>query len=102
MAKWTYRAKDFYDGLTRQGYACPLTGRRLEPENTVACHVLPLSKGGKHEAENIYLVVNDLLDIKKNLTDAELAALCYDVLKTIGEKYGYKVSKNEVSARHRP
>jgi len=101
MAKWTFKAKDFYALLDRQKYTCPLTGRELRPENTTAAHIVPLRKGGKHEVGNIYLVVNDLLDIKKNLTDEELVTLCYDVLKTIGEHHGYSVEKTEIPSAHR-
>ncbi len=91
--KWTFRAKDFYALLEKQQRKCLITGRELTPETTVASHIVPLRRGGKHEVENIYLLMNDLLDVKKNLTDEELALLCHDVLKTIGGKYGYTVSK---------
>lgn len=101
MARWTFKAKDFYALLEKQKYTCPVTGRELRPENTTAAHIVPLRKGGKHEVENIYLVVNDLLDVKKNLTDAELVTLCYDVLKAIGEEYGYAVEKTDLSTARR-
>lgn len=100
MAKWTFKSRDFYALLEKQQRKCPVTARELTPETTVASHIVPLRKGGKHEVENIYLVNSDLLDIKKNLTDEELASLCYDVLKTIGGKYGYSVSR--VSKNIRP
>jgi len=94
MNKDTYKfkAKDFYALLEKQNYICPVSGRQLTPENCMASHKTPIRKGGEHHLENIYLVVDAVTQIKKNLTDEELLNLCRDIVVRLGGKNGKKIS----------
>ena len=80
--EYKFRSQDFYKLLESQNYRCPVSGRKLTPENTTACHKVPLKRGGTHCFENIYLLVAEVARLKKDMLDEELVALCEDIIKT--------------------
>jgi len=89
----TIRSKDLYELLEKQHYRCALTGRELVPEITDAEHIIPLDAGGMHDIDNIYLIVRDAARLKRYLTEEALLKLCYDIIVTKGQDYGYQASK---------
>ncbi len=90
--KFKFRAEHFYKLLNDQKYRCALTNRELTPENTNAEHILPLRKGGKHEPENICLVVDMIGKLKRYFSEEEIVLLASDIIKTKGKKYGYELT----------
>lgn len=99
MKKYVFRAQDFYYLLEAQKYRCPLTGRELTPENCTAAHRIPLRRGGEHALDNIYLIVEEAAWLKRNLTDQELLDLCVNVVDTIGDQHGLRVSRSKRTQR---
>ncbi len=67
-----------------QGDRCALSGRPLTPDNCVADHVVPLTRGGAHCVSNVQLLTKRVNDAKGNLTSKEFLALCTDVVVTHG------------------
>lgn len=71
---------------------CYLTGRKIDLEDMKSYqldHILPRSKGGSNELENLGLTCRDANQSKTDLTVEEYIALCAEVL----EHSGYKVIK---------
>ena len=87
---YKFRANHFYQLLETQDYTCPLSGRKLTPENTTAEHIIPLQAGGVHELSNIYLIHKDVGRIKRHLSEADVVRLAFDILQTNGKKYGFQ------------
>lgn len=91
--KFRFRTEHFYQLLDSQQYRCPITGRELTPQNTVAEHRQPLRKGGMHELANIILVDQEVSKLKRYMNDDEVVRLAADIISTLGAKYGYKLTK---------
>lgn len=72
--------------LEGQRYLCALTGRELTPENCALDHRIPFASGGKHEIENVQLVVDVANRAKGTMSQEEFIELCRDVVKLHGEK----------------
>lgn len=91
--RFRFRTEHFYELLEGQKYTCPVTGRKLTPQNTVAEHRIPLRKSGKHELENIILVDQDASKLKRYMTDEEVVSLAADIIQSMGKGYGYSIRK---------
>lgn len=98
---YKFKASDFYFLLESQEFRCPLSGRELTPENCTASHIVPVRRGGAHALENIYLIVDSVTQIKRNMLDDELVALCVDIVQNVGVSHGFKVSKLRSKGRRR-
>ncbi|WP_032929062.1 HNH endonuclease [Leptospira santarosai] len=90
---YKFTAEDFYRILNNQEKKCMLTGRELTPENTNAEHILPLRRGGKHEKNNICLVVEELSKLKRYYDEEEIVRLAADIINFKGKEYGYTCKK---------
>lgn len=66
----------------RDEYRCQYTGEICEPKNLSWDHVIPVSRGGKTNWDNIVLARRDINHLKSNLTAKEFS-----------KKYGYKLKK---------
>jgi 5-methylcytosine-specific restriction endonuclease McrA len=64
---------------------CALSGRRLD-RTAQLDHIMPRARGGSDAASNIRWVCYAANLAKRDLTDAEFAALCSDVMAWIGER----------------
>lgn len=64
---------------------CALTGRRLDRAAQLD-HIIPRAKGGGDQLYNLRWVCADINYAKRDLTDAELIALCGDVMQWIGQR----------------
>jgi hypothetical protein len=62
--------------LELQQYRCALTGQPLTPETAVLDHIVPLSRGGEHTAQNIWVLHRDVNQAKGKLLLSELYSLC--------------------------
>lgn len=71
--------------LETQNYKCALTGCDLSPEDVSVDHCVPTSRGGQHCIENMQLVTKAMNKLKGTLTNAELLALCKQVVSTLGD-----------------
>ena len=70
------KASDIIVILENQLYACALTGEPLDPSFAQLDHIVPVSKGGTHEASNIQIVTREINRMKGNLGNDEFIALC--------------------------
>lgn len=93
--RFRFKTEHFYQILEGQRYSCPITGRELTPQNTVAEHRIPLRKSGKHELGNIILVDQDASKLKRYMTDEEVVSLAADIIQTLGKGYGYTIRKSK-------
>jgi 5-methylcytosine-specific restriction endonuclease McrA len=62
---------------------CALTGRRLNRANAHLDHITAKARGGSDEVGNLRWLCVEANLAKRDLTDAEFAALCADVLRWI-------------------
>lgn len=87
-SKYTYK-----DVIAKFGYnpKCALTGRIIDitKDNYNLDHVIPISKGGTNDLDNMSIVIPEANNIKGNLLTEELIELCKEILNN----FGYTVSK---------
>jgi 5-methylcytosine-specific restriction endonuclease McrA len=69
----------------RQRGRCALTGRRLDRSADLD-HIVPKTRGGGDNPENLRWLAREVNMVKRNLTDAEFIILCADVMRVIGER----------------
>lgn len=79
-------AKDLASLWRRQRGLCALTGRRLSRANSQIDHITAKARGGSDELSNLRWVCIEANLAKRELSDAEFAALCSDVMRWIGER----------------
>lgn len=65
---------------------CALTGRRLTRNNAHLDHITAKARGGSDAAANLRWVCTEANLAKRELGDAEFAALCADVMRWIGDR----------------
>lgn len=70
--------------LKKQDYRCAYTGDLLTPDEVGADHVIPISKGGPHQIENIALVTQAVNTAKGTMTLDEFISMCRKVVRTFG------------------
>ena len=94
MSKATYKVagtKDLRAILEEQEYKCSITGEELTPENTAFDHIIPLSKGGNSEKNNLQAVERKVNVSKSEMGMQEYVDLCANVIRNIGSEYGYSL-----------
>ena len=82
-----------------QSGRCALTGRDLDIRTAELDHIVPRSKNGTHDLENLRLVVPEANMAKGSLTDAELLCLCKDILEAA--KFAHALPKELVMVGER-
>jgi 5-methylcytosine-specific restriction endonuclease McrA len=65
----------------RQKGKCALSGLRLNRDNSNLDHIIPVSKGGLAEIDNLRWLHKDVNHAKNDLSDAEFVGLCRAVVK---------------------
>lgn len=78
-------AKDLASLWRSQKGRCALTGRRLD-RTAQLDHKMPKARGGGDEATNLQWLCCEANLAKRDLTDAEFAVLCEDVMRWIGRR----------------
>lgn len=77
--KPTVTAKMIMELIESQGFRCALSNRQLTPENASLDHVIPLSRGGTHDIENLCVVHHQVNTAKSSMTVDEFVTLCREV-----------------------
>ena len=67
--------------IERQGYRCALSGVRLEPEHAVIDHIVPVSKGGDNEIDNLQWVHTVANKMKGNMSNESFIKWCTRVAR---------------------
>lgn len=73
-------AFDLWKQAKKQKLLCALTGIKLTKETMSVDHIIPMSKGGSNEPQNIRLVDKDVNLARRALTDEQFFALCQNVV----------------------
>lgn len=89
--KSTYTYKDVIKHFGGTTTKCYLTGQPIDilKDNYNLDHIVPVSKGGTNDLENMGIVIPDANHSKSDLTLDEYLLLCKKVL----ENFGYTVIK---------
>lgn len=66
--------------VEQQEFRCALSGQELTPETASLDHILPLSRGGAHALENLWVVDHQVNAAKGTLTADEFLELCRKVV----------------------
>jgi 5-methylcytosine-specific restriction endonuclease McrA len=66
--------------IERQSYRCSLSGRLLTPQTACLDHIVPVSRGGKHQLENAQVLHKDVNRAKGTLRNEEFIQLCREVV----------------------
>jgi len=82
----TVTQKMILDLLEKQEYRCALSGRELTPETASLDHILPLSRGGKHDISNVWIVDHHINSAKGTKTVEEFVAMCSEVTEHQNKK----------------
>lgn len=67
--------------VNNQNFMCCLSGRKLTPETASVDHIVPLARGGQHNASNLCIVDHQVNRAKGTLTRDEFVAMCVEVAK---------------------
>lgn len=81
----TVHAKELASLWKARRGRCALTGRRLDRTAQID-HVIPRARGGADEIANLRWVCPEVNYAKRDMTDAELLALCADCMAWIGRR----------------
>lgn len=66
--------------LTAQDGKCGLSGRPIDLLTCEVDHILPRTRGGSDDLENLRLVCTRANEAKGNMTDEEFLALCREII----------------------
>lgn len=93
MPKENYTYKDVIEYFGGTTVKCELTGRTIDllVDNYNIDHILPVSRGGSNELDNMAFTIPQANTAKSDLTNEEFVALC----KEVCENFGYDVIKRE-------
>ena len=70
---------ELYEMVKRQQHKCAATGMELMPNDVSLDHMIPVSRGGSNDIENLHMVHNEINRAKGSLTWAEFVSLCHAV-----------------------
>ncbi|TGL35936.1 hypothetical protein EHQ52_03990 [Leptospira koniambonensis] len=93
--KYQFTSTDFDRVEKQQDFRCYLTGRTYEYHRLKGAPIIPMNKGGKLESGNECLVIDEVKQLKRFFTDEEVLEMAFDIIKTIGGKYGYEAKKKK-------
>ena len=72
-------SKKIMEMIEEQNFRCALSDRKLTPETASLDHIIPLSRGGTHEIDNLWVVEHLVNSAKGTMTVDEFIAMCRDV-----------------------
>lgn len=76
----TVTASQIRELIEKQGYRCAISGRELTPETASLDHIVPLSQGGAHTVENLWVVDHQINAAKGTLSFEDFLTMCQDVV----------------------
>jgi 5-methylcytosine-specific restriction endonuclease McrA len=71
---------DLWSIAKKQKLTCPLSGEKITTKNISIDHILPISKGGTNDINNIRLVTFPVNIAKHTMTDAEFIQFCRSIV----------------------
>ena len=75
----TISARQVIERVKQQDFRCAISGRMLTPETASLDHILPLSRGGEHSFENVWVVDHQINIAKGTMTLEEFVNMCRQV-----------------------
>ncbi|GBF44581.1 hypothetical protein LPTSP2_38840 [Leptospira ellinghausenii] len=73
------KAHEIYELFNKQDYRCFVTGNKFTKKNVDIGHIIPMSKGGKHEFENLCLFDKAFTGLKRYYTVDEIKEILKEV-----------------------
>jgi 5-methylcytosine-specific restriction endonuclease McrA len=78
--------KSLLELIQGQGFKCALTGRELEPDFASVDHKIPISAGGQHSMENLWVLHADVNRAKNTMDVDQFVSMCREVVAHYGAK----------------
>lgn len=93
MPNKNYSYKDVIEHFGGTTVKCELTGRTIDllVDDYNIDHIIPISRGGSNELDNMAFTIPQANTAKNDLTNEEFVALC----KEVCENFGYEVIKKK-------
>jgi 5-methylcytosine-specific restriction endonuclease McrA len=73
-------AKQLLELVERQQYRCALSDRMLTPESASLDHIVPLTRGGEHDIDNLWILEHTVNRAKGTQLVSEFLAMCEDIV----------------------
>lgn len=91
MVEESYTYKEAIEHLGGIETKCYLTGKEINLETDDYCldHIIPVTKGGSNELNNMGITIPEANASKSDLSLSEYLDLC----KTVLENFGYTITK---------
>ena len=78
--------KMLWEKLNDQKFCCALSGVRMTPDTAVLDHILPRSKGGSDDLDNLQWVTKQINDAKGTMTQDEFIGMCRSVAAKVARE----------------
>jgi hypothetical protein len=75
----TVTSKAVYQKLQKQSFKCALTGADLTPQTAALDHIVPISGGGTHTIDNVWVIDQQVNAAKGSMPLEEFVAMCQAV-----------------------
>jgi len=87
LGELSYSDDQWEEKLNRQGWRCALSGVVLKAENVSIDHLIPVSKGGTNDFDNLRLLDVGVNLALRHLSDSEFILMCNKVTKFNGGSF---------------
>ena len=78
--KGSVRMRELLKKLEQQGNRCALSGEPIDDKNSEIDHIIPVSRGGSSEIENLQWVTRKINRMKQTMTNEEFVEACRAVI----------------------
>jgi hypothetical protein len=79
--KGSVKMRDMLEKLRQQGNRCALSGELIDHQNCEIDHIVPVSRGGSSDIENLQFVSKRMNRMKGTMTNEEFAEACKSVVE---------------------
>ena len=79
--KGSVRMRELLKKLEQQGNRCALSGELIDHKNSEIDHIIPVSRGGSSEIENLQWVTRKINRMKQTMTNEEFVDACKAVIE---------------------
>lgn len=79
--KGSVRMRELLKKLEQQGNRCALSGEPIDDKNSEIDHIIPVSRGGSSEIENLQWVTRKINRMKHTMTNEEFVEVCRAVIE---------------------